>query len=105
MDKMAASDNMGERVARLETNLANYAQETADRSVFRTSVIESLGTIKLRQEDALRYQALCDAERAAHEKRITALENYKKVVFYVVMILSGGVTWLANLVLPLLRHT
>jgi single-stranded DNA-specific DHH superfamily exonuclease len=121
-----SSDNFGERVARLETNMAAVLTANVSREAFQNTVLEMLTTLKIRYEDSMNYQKVCDAERDAHEKRIgksentlenvvkrvdelvvdakglksdvNDLKNSRKIVIGITSILSGVFAFLATLV-------
>jgi hypothetical protein len=68
-----------ERIVALETNMAYVLGILAKREDYQSSVLKSLTTIELKQDQALNYQKTCDAERAAHGTRLIVLENDRAV--------------------------
>jgi hypothetical protein len=68
-----------ERIVALETNMAYVLSILAKREDYQASVLKSLTTIELKQDQALNYQKTCDAERSAHGNRIGVLENERDV--------------------------
>jgi translation initiation factor 1 (eIF-1/SUI1) len=74
-----------ERIASLEANQANTTK-TVD-AIFeymkngkeqRERMIVQLAIIEGNQVDMKKYQDRCDAERTAHDKRITEVEGFQK---------------------------
>ncbi len=53
-------DPMGERMVRVETNMAQLMAANVRTAAFENTVLEALTTIKLRQEDSMNYQKVCD---------------------------------------------
>ena len=64
-----------ERLASLETNMGYVLGVLAKREEYQASVLKSLTTIEIKQDQSLLYQKTCDAERTAHASRIGSVEN------------------------------
>lgn len=64
-----------ERIASLETNMGYVLGVLAKREEYQTSVLKSLTTIEIKQDQSLLYQKTCDAERTAHAARLGTVEN------------------------------
>lgn len=85
-----------ERIATLEEQVKEIRSGVDKRTDFQQSVMESLGIIKYKQDLFLDYQKNCDAERAAQEKRVTDLENARKVMLMLCGLLAASATFVVN---------
>ena len=99
-----------ERITALETNMQYVLGVLAKREDYQNNVLVKLTTIELKQDQALLYQKTCDAERAAHAKRLGDVENTNTrthTAWSTLVRVGGGVGGLAAFglsVLTLLRH-
>lgn len=64
-----------ERITKLETNMAAVLLITDRRAPFETEVLTRLAVINSKMDDTKEYQKTCEAERKAHEVRLSSLEN------------------------------
>jgi hypothetical protein len=68
-----------ERVAALETNMGYVMGVLAKREDYQSSVLKQLTVMELKLDQFLDYQKTCDASREAHGKRLSDLEDARKL--------------------------
>jgi hypothetical protein len=83
-----------ERVAALETNMGYVMGVLAKREDYQSSVLKQLTVMELKLDQFLDYQKTCDASREAHGKRLSDLEDARKLIRSQAIVASAGLSLL-----------
>jgi hypothetical protein len=86
-----------ERLAKLETSMIAVLMSIERRTSFESEVLSKLAVISSKMDDYKDYQRTCEAERKAHEVRISDLENSRKTV----AIIAGGIGGVAAFIVSI----